>query len=118
MTVGDVNNFLAGKLRLSSTETAKTTESQKLAVLNLQQEIEKNMLEIELLKQRLEVKNQMLNTKPEAVRLKDRPSVANDYFSRPTMFPFFNNSEGNGAFGECGGGVTQFLCGMNGPCSG
>ena len=118
MTVGDVNNFLTGKLRPSSTETAQTTESQQLAVLNLQQEIEKNMSEIELLKQRLQVKNQMLNTRPEEVRLKDRPSVANDYFSRPTMFPFFNNSEGNNAFGECGSGVTQFLCGMNGPCSG
>ena len=117
MTVGDVNNFLAGKLHLSSTETAQTTESQKLAVLNLQQEIEKNMSEIELLKQRLQLKNQMLNAKPDEVKLKDRPSVANDYFSRPTVFPFFNNNEGGNGIGECGS-VTQFLCGMNGPCSG
>lgn len=118
MTVGDVNNCLAGKLHMSSTETAQTTESQKLAVLNLQQEIEKNMSEIEQLKQRLQVKNHMLNVKPDEVKLKDRPSVANDYFSRPTVFPFFGNNEGgNTGFGECGS-VTQFLCGMNGPCSG
>lgn len=116
MTVGDVNNFLAGKQH-SSAETALTTESQKLAVLNLQQEIEKNMLEMEMLKQGLQVKNQMLNTKPQEVKLKDRPSVANDYFSRPTIFPFFNNNDGSTAIGECGS-VTQFLCGMNGPCSG
>ena len=63
MTVGDVNNFLAGKIIPPSSETAsaQTTESHKLQVLNLQQEIEKNMLEIELLKRRLDAKNQIIN---------------------------------------------------------
>lgn len=95
MTVGDVNNFLAGKFNQPSTESLgagngqQTTESHKMQVINLQQEIEKNMLEIELLKRRLEAKNQFINQKPEQIRLRDRPSVSKNYFSRPTIFPFF-----------------------------
>ena len=93
MTVGDVNNFLAGVPSQShrSAATVQTSESHQLTMINLQQEIEKNMLEIELLKQKLHSKNKLLNAKP-TVRLKDRASVAADYFARPTLFPFFGGS--------------------------
>ena len=54
-----------------------------MAILNLQYEIEKNMNEIELLKQKLQVKNQVLGNLQGPMSLKARES----YFMRPTTSP-------------------------------
>ena len=92
ITVGDVNNLNFGSS--SKGTSMMTSESQRELIQNLQLEMEKNMREIELLKQKLQVKNQVIGNYQEDC-LKGRPS----YFQRPTVFtnPF-----------ECGG----LLCGM------
>ena len=58
ITVGDVNNLNFGSSNNGT--SIMTTESQREHIQGLQYEINKNMNEIELLKQKLQVKNQVI----------------------------------------------------------